>query len=100
MPKGYNKDGSKKVRPANSGRKAKDGKKIYSKLAIDVIQILSNLENPVAFIENAIREKSARSSGKRQTEFSGRIQKSGQIDLLDMLEQIRIGKLLEHKLTR
>ncbi|GAB4047056.1 hypothetical protein [Spirosoma litoris] len=90
MPKGYNKDGSKKVRPANSGRKAKEGKKIHSKLAADVIQILSKLENPVAFIENAIREKAVRGTGKRLTELSGSIQKGTQIDLIDMLEQIRL----------
>ena len=90
MPKGYNKDGSKKVRPVNSGRKAKDGQKIHSKLAIDVIQILAKLENPVAFIENAIREKAVRVSGKRQTEPEPPrgIRKGTQIDLMDMLEQI------------
>ncbi|MVM37230.1 hypothetical protein GO730_05645 [Spirosoma sp. HMF3257] len=96
MPKGYNNDGTKKVRPANSGRKVKEGKKIHSKLAVDVIQILSKLENPVTFIENAIREKAARGSGKRQTEPEtyGGIRKGIQIDLMDMLEQINTEKMI------
>ncbi|QMW04056.1 hypothetical protein [Spirosoma foliorum] len=94
MPKGYNADGSKKIRPANSGRKKKEGKKIHSKLAVDVIQILSKLDNPVAFIENAIREKAVRGTSKRLTELPGGIQKGTQIDLMDMLEQIKVEKMM------
>lgn len=92
MPKGYNADGTKKVRPANSGRKAKEGKQIHGKLAIDVIKILASQANPVAFLENAVREKAHRANGQRingPVVGTGGISKSIQVDLVDIISAVK-----------
>lgn len=60
MPKGFNKDGSPKLRPEGSGRKKKppEERKIPCgwSLAPDVVGIIRRQDRQAAFIEGLVRE--------------------------------------------
>ncbi|GAB4050382.1 hypothetical protein [Spirosoma litoris] len=69
MPKGYNEDGSKKVRPAGSGRKPKESKAISPQISLEAFAVLAGLKkqkaNLIYFISNAILEKATNDASKK-----------------------------------
>ncbi|WP_020603152.1 hypothetical protein [Spirosoma spitsbergense] len=90
MPKGYNKDGSKKVRPAGSGRKAVPSKAISPQITLEAAAILATVKNQNRFISQAILEKAQNDAIKKIT-MKKEAEKltPGQIDLIEMLQEIK-----------
>lgn len=99
MPKGYNKDGSKKVRPVNSGKKAVPHKSISPDITLDAAAVLAGLKkkgvNLNKFISAAIIEKAARDAEKKAAikEEKAAAAATGQVHLVDMLEDIKLEKI-------
>lgn len=102
MPKGHNKDGSKKVRPANSGRKAKEHKQISPQISLEAVAVLKGLKkqkiNINDFISQAILEKAERkaSQGATLEVKSQPTIKIGQVDLVEMLQDIKKERFLDY----
>ncbi|GAB3990440.1 hypothetical protein GCM10028807_17610 [Spirosoma daeguense] len=96
MPKGYNKDGTKKTRPTNSGRKAKPSKKIAPQISLEAYTVLASVRNQNRFISEAILEKAERDAAKRAPQKETRHTNTGQIDLLEMLKEIQKERVMCH----
>lgn len=102
MPKGYNKDGSKKARPANSGRKPKEHKQISPQISLEAVAVLKALKKQKAnindFISQAILEKAERkaSQGATLEVKSQPTIKIGQVDLVEMLQDIKKERFLDY----
>lgn len=96
MPKGYNKDGSKKVRPAGSGRKPKGNISISPQITPEAAAVLKSLKKQKVsqnnFISQAILEKAANDASKRVTVKLQVLEAPGQVDLVDLLQEIRTEK--------
>lgn len=97
MPKGHNKDGFKKVRPANSGHKLKSSVKISPQISSEAAVALARKKkdrtNLNKLISQAILEKAQNDAYKKSVLIRGNNETApSQIDLVDLIEEIKFDK--------